>query len=281
MKAAVVATGLVFAEGAMNIKLFNDPQSVMLKKRMPCSTTAVACDTLPDLDAMAKARLLQSENGVDRCLIQQYFSGVCEGRYLDVGALDGIQHSNTFALHKSMGWRGINVEVDTDNYEQLARNRRDDLANVHAAACSEREPVHFAISDDKSAGGIWEFASEAHRAKHWPGMTEYNAIPIKCTPLQSILDQTVGTKPFYFDLATIHVEGAEASALFGIDFDRISFGVIIVEKSEDADTNRQIEELLRAKGYNESHGKGECDAGNSMWFVHQNFRGIYQKMKSR
>ena len=49
------------------------------------------------------------------------------GTCLDVGAFDGIQNSNTYALHKVMGWRGVNVEIDSDNFEKLARNRRDDM----------------------------------------------------------------------------------------------------------------------------------------------------------
>ncbi|KAL7541274.1 hypothetical protein ACHAXR_010758, partial [Thalassiosira sp. AJA248-18] len=216
--------------------------------------------------------------GEDRCLIQRYFSGVCEGKYLEVGAVDGIQSSNTYAFYKVMGWKGVNVEIDSENFQRLEHNRRDDIANVHAAVCSESQKIHYAhaAGEDKEAGAIWEFTSQSHRDQHWPNMTKFQTIPLKCTHLQSILDKTVGPGKYFFDLATFDLSGAELSALLGIDFDRISFGVIIIERNEDAPANQQIEDLLRSKGYSETYVK-DWGCGTGKWFVHHDFRNIYQK----
>ena len=198
---------------------------------------------------------------------------------MEVGALDGIQWSTTYAFYKALGWRGVNVEIDLDNFKELEQNRRDDIANVHAAACSDRQKsVHFAIAkEDKSAGGLWEFSSAAQREQSWQGMPIYQTIPVKCTPLQSILDQTVGTRKYFFDVAVLDLEGAEFSALLGIDYARISFGVMIVERNDDAAINQKITELLSAHGYILFSVERECSEHN-LWFTHKDFHDIYSKL---
>eukprot|EP00579_Thalassiosira_antarctica_P002619 CAMPEP_0201875086 /NCGR_PEP_ID=MMETSP0902-20130614/7149_1 /ASSEMBLY_ACC=CAM_ASM_000551 /TAXON_ID=420261 /ORGANISM="Thalassiosira antarctica, Strain CCMP982" /LENGTH=249 /DNA_ID=CAMNT_0048402059 /DNA_START=133 /DNA_END=879 /DNA_ORIENTATION=- len=247
----------------MNLKIFRDPKDVNLKnpsKPCPTKTFATSCEP-PDIVMLAEQGFLQAQDGIDRCLIENYFPAVCQGTYLEIGALDGIQSSNTYAFYKVLGWKGVNIEIDPDNYEQLALNRHDDIANVQAAVCSESQRVHYAIGEDKAVGGIWEFSSEAHRERWWPGMTLYDTIPLKCTTLQSILDK-IGIGKHFFDLATFDLEGAELSALLGIDFDKISFGVIIIEKNGDGDINQQTEDLLRSKGYIVTHAEKKCSNRN-------------------
>ncbi len=218
--------------------------------------------------------------GEDRCLIEQFFPGVCQGKYLDVGALDGKRWSTTYAFYKAFGWRGVNIEVDPDNYNELHHNRIDDIANVHAAVCSDsHKSVHYApAKGDSAAGGIWEYSSAAHREQHWQDVTIYQTIPVQCTPLQSILDQTVGTKKIFFDFAVLDLEGAEFSALLGIDYNRMSFGVIIVERNDDANINKKITELLNAHGYILFNVERECSLRN-LWFTHPNFHDIYSKLR--
>lgn len=177
-----------------------------------------------------------------------------------------------------MGWKGINIEIDPDNYAELAENRKDDIANVQAAVCSETERVHYATGEAKGSGGVWELATETHHTMQWPGKTLYDTIPIKCTPLQSILDRVLNNRlKHHFDFATVDLEGAELSALLGIDFNRITFGIIIVEKSEQESTNHKIDDLLRSKGYIVVHAANRCSHRN-VWYIHEDFERIYEHL---
>ena len=54
------------------------------------------------------------------CLMEQYFKKVSTGKYLEVGAADGIQSSITYAFHKTLDWAGVNIEVDPESYEKLS-----------------------------------------------------------------------------------------------------------------------------------------------------------------
>jgi len=57
------------------------------------------------------------------------------GRYLDIGAFDGINYSNTWALTEQRGWSGIMVEAGLHAFLKLLENHsgNDKLTLVHAA----------------------------------------------------------------------------------------------------------------------------------------------------
>ena len=142
--------------------------------------------------------------------------------------------------------------------------------------CDASRRVHYAVGEDRERGGIWELTSEAHRERWWPGVTLYDAIPLTCTPLQTILDK-IGAGRSHFDLATIDLEGGELPALLGIDFERVTFGVIVVEKNDDQSINARIEDLLHSKGYAARHAEKQCSRRN-VWFFHADFWRIYERL---
>ena len=192
-----------------------------------------------------------------------------------------------FTLHSATSRKGpfpINAPLDPERKWgdlRLIVNRPNDIANVNVAVCSESDGVHYAPSPDNIAlGGIWEFSSEANREEKWPGVTEYHTIPTKCTPLQSVLDASVSPegKKYYFDFASIDIEGSEISALYGIDYDRISFGLILLEKNGNDDTNRQVHELLSSKGYDEV--TQPC-GGQNLMYINRSFHRIYAKLRNQ
>lgn len=190
----------------------------------------------------------------------------------------------SYVLKCVASWKGVNIELNPDTYEDLVRNRRNDIANIHAAVCSEEAAVHYVHdATNKAVSGIWEFTTEQYRERYWPGITLYNTIEVLCTPLQSILDQTLGKNKaqHYFDFATIDLEGAELSTLLGIDFSRTKFGVLIIEKNESDKINQQIHELLQSRGYIlMDNDESEC-GGRNWWFKHNTFEQIYSHLRNQ
>ena len=262
--------------------MFDDPKDVAWKVPRQRSSTAKRCNAPIDVDQLAAIGLLQAQDGEDTCLIQKFFPDVCEGRYLEIGAYDGIHHSNSYAFYASdLEWKGVNVELDPDNYQMLVKNRRYDLANIRAAVCSDTQQVHYALSKNKSVGGIYEYASVAHRNQWWNGITLFETIPMKCTPLQRIFDQTVKCDNFFFDFMTLDIEGAEYSALLGIDFNKVAFGGIVSERSDVDDINWRLNDLLYSKGY-EKMRDNPC--GNTMsahmWYRNRDFDNIYGRLNA-
>ena len=90
---------VITTDGAMNLRVFSDPRDTQWKSTSSCATKAQSCQK-PDIKLVEEQGFLQSTDGEDRCLIEHYFPGICAGTYLEVGALDGIQNSHTYALYK-------------------------------------------------------------------------------------------------------------------------------------------------------------------------------------
>jgi FkbM family methyltransferase len=74
-----------------------------------------------------------SQHG-EQALILEYFAGAEPGAFLDLGAYDGLTHSNTRAL-SDRGWRGVCVEACPATFTRLVENHRgnDKIQCVNAA----------------------------------------------------------------------------------------------------------------------------------------------------
>lgn len=76
--------------------------------------------------------------------ILDFFAGKTDGTFLDIGAGDGWNDSNTRALWE-LGWNGVFVEPNTVAFAQLLQvyGAGDRALLIHAAICQEDGPVLF------------------------------------------------------------------------------------------------------------------------------------------
>ena len=160
------------------------------------------------------------------------FNLLCEGTYMEIGGLDGVQFSNTFVFNKALKWKGVLVELKKSNYQKLEVNRPNDVT-IHGGVCSEAQVLHWCCSHlgDTAVSGIYEFSSPSFRQKWWGGVAVEDMDEIDCNTLDSLL-LTHSKETTYFDFWTLDVEGAEFEVLKSVDFDRIGFGVVVVEADE-------------------------------------------------
>lgn len=64
--------------------------------------------------------------------------------YLELGALDGKDISNTWALEHTLGWTGILIEPGPVNFASLSKNRPNNIL-INAAICDKPQaccPAH-------------------------------------------------------------------------------------------------------------------------------------------
>jgi len=235
-------------------------------------TSATPCPHV-DMFQMYEKDYLKSEDFEDQCLLE-IFNGLCGGRYMEMGALDGVRFSNTYAFHISeLDWRGVNVEMIPENYERLVANRPYDMANIHAAVCDKPQMVHYVHADSSAVGGVWEFASEKHKKRWYGDMTLENTTPIKCDSLQNLLEDALMTDEHFFDFFSLDIEGAEMQALKGIDFSKTGFGVLVVERHSNKKDNIEIANFLAKKGYDQF--QCSCSHARNIWYVNREFADIY------
>jgi hypothetical protein len=215
----------------------------------------------------------KSQRGEDKILMG-WFNGLCGGTYIEMGALDGVTFSNSFAFNEKLGWKGLMVELSPKNYAKLIKKRENELATVNAGACEVEQTLHWLSGISSGVGGIWEFAAPSFRAQWWKGQTlEKDGKPIECLPMKVILERHVKDVK-YFDFWSLDVEGAELEVLKSVDYTEVGFGVIFVE----ADDHNQLKNLailtfLESKGYIFWQEKER-----SWWFVNKDFFDIYGEM---
>lgn len=168
------------------------------------------------------------------------------GFFVDIGAHDGIVHSNTYALETEYAWTGICIEPNREAYDSMSANRSN---------CVKTDLI---VSDQH---GIVEF----------DGVRVGQGSPRACMPLSMILDNA--RAPDTIDYLSIDVEGHELQVLDGMDFDRWHVRLITIEHNlycDGPDRKNAIYERLTGHGFErvvedvvaEGYGPYEC------WYVH-------------
>lgn len=130
------------------------------------------------------------------------------GYFVDVGAHDGVVHSNTYALEQ-LGWTGLCIEPQEGPWRELASRRS--VANGGRSAC-----VIGAASDHAGSGWI----AGDHLLLDVAG-----DVPV--FRLDWLLPNFA--VPPAIDYLSIDVEGHELQVLAGMDFDRWHVRCITIE----------------------------------------------------
>lgn len=130
------------------------------------------------------------------------------GYFVEIGAHDGIRHSNTLTLERDFGWSGSLVEANPELHRRLVRNRSM-MRCVRAAVgeCNEGR-VRFLLGD--SYGGL-----SRHMPNDWLQEHELRKTPdlwVSTLCLRDVLLHECNA-PRHIDYLSIDVEGAEYSIL--------------------------------------------------------------------
>jgi len=172
------------------------------------------------------------------------------GVYVEIGAHDGVRHSNTKMLEEHYGWTGLLVEPQFPLYVECIRNRnpqQDDKINQLSQCVIGRdtgEEIFFLKGG--SYGGISEFMPGDWKQEHQRRRThgDYR----KTHSLKWLLHHH--EMPGWIDYLSLDVEGAELPILEGYyslkerEIVRGEFGIITVEFRYDDVLLARLEELL-------------------------------------
>jgi FkbM family methyltransferase len=195
-----------------------------------------------------------SQIGQDAYYIERIINGRTQGRFLDVGAHDGIQTSNTYALEKELQWTGICVEANPTLAKQCELNRPGSQV-VEAAVWSDVRSVSFELPHSGNdflsrIGGI-----DCNANYFADDFREVTTLEMITRPLSQI----IGEDPAYFDYFSLDIEGAEIEALKGINWSTTGFGFIAIEFGHRQSFLSEIVTFMKSKGY-ELHRINDFDA---------------------
>jgi len=185
---------------------------------------------------------------------QDYFvlevlAGMRGGFFLDSGAADGLQSSNTYLLESSFDWTGICIEPDDTFFARLVKNRSCQCLNC---CLYDREGI-VEFVEAKTLGGIFE---EYHPALLQHAITTFK-VPEDVTgkpktvhkparTVRSVLRQCAA--PAVIDYWSLDTEGSELAILKSFPFDEYSFRVLTVEHNRFA-VREEIKRFLEGHGY--------------------------------
>jgi FkbM family methyltransferase len=186
-----------------------------------------------------------SQTGEDAKLLA-YFHRKRDGVYVEVGAFDGIEMSNSYAFEQ-IGWRGLLVEADPDLADKCRRNRPN-ATIVNSAAVPPGSPSHVTFqvaSENRGLSSLELDRTSRSLLKAWTGRVTIRQITVPAATLDDIL---AGVGIGEIDFMTIDVEGHEWSVLRGLDLRRWRPRVLILERNGTL-PDRRIFEHLQRHGY--------------------------------
>ena len=164
------------------------------------------------------------------------------GYFVEFGATNGLDLSNSYLLEKEFGWNGILAEPARSWHEDLRENRncnietdcvwRDSKSTLNFSECSIKELS--TISDFKSA--------DDHKTERKDSVT----YKVNTISLNDLLDKY--NAPKIIDYLSIDTEGSEYEILSQFDFSRYSFRVITCEHAYTSNRDK-IFNLLTKNGY--------------------------------
>lgn len=165
-----------------------------------------------------------------------------DGFFVEVGASDGVEYSNTYYMEKVLGWKGICIEPHPDLYQKLSQNRECHLSN---ALVYEKAGESLSFQLNGMLSGIVNESSGGMMRK-WTGPN----IRKTTTTLDAVLKEFKAPK--VIDYLSLDVEGNEYNILKTFPFGEYTFRCLTVEHNEPhqgPELRNRLRRLLEQHGY--------------------------------
>jgi len=184
----------------------------------------------------------------DEWLYNNFFKNKKNGVFLEIGADDGVDKSNTLFFEQYLEWQGICIEPSPKRFELLKNNRKCICEN-YALSDTITEVNFLDISGwGKGLSGIIENYDHRHKLRiaeeiKNPMNKGKEIIKVNTELLSNLLDKHSITK---IDFCTIDTEGSEYNILKTIDFNKYQIDIILVENNYG---DNRVNSLLVDNGY--------------------------------
>ncbi len=158
------------------------------------------------------------------------------GYFIECGANDGVNQSNTWHYEKYLNWKGILIEPLPDKFIDLKKNRSTKNHFFDVALVDSNFKENSIELIDSGLKSIFKNLNKKN--------TNINSIiEVKTKTLSNVLEES--NSPKIIDFFSLDVEGAEKVVLEGINFEKFTFKYLLIE-TENFD---EINEYLQEKKY--------------------------------
>lgn len=185
-----------------------------------------------------------SQYGQDKWLFENLYKKKSNGFFIEIGADDGIDKSNSYFFERRMNWQGICIEPSPKRFE-LLKNNRQCICENYAIANSHGIADFMEISGwGKGLSGIIDNYNLRHRERierelHHPENNGNEVIQVPTIPMRDLLKKH---NIRHVDFCSIDTEGSELDIIQSIDFDQCQIDVLIIENNyNDPEVSRHLE----------------------------------------
>jgi FkbM family methyltransferase len=192
-------------------------------------------------------------HNVDQYVKETFFPNKSNGYFIDIGAHNGIDISNTYYFEQE-GWNGICFEPIPEIFTLLQQNRKCKLVNKALSDKSGTSSFFNIKGYSDMLSGLVEHYPQEHIARINREIEEHNQdydyIDVEC----STFEQEVQEKNI--DILSIDTEGSELTILKTIDFSKYNINIMIVEYNYH---NPEIIDFLRNNNFEIVNHMGGLD----------------------
>jgi len=165
-----------------------------------------------------KFRNFNADNKLDLKMLK--YINYEKGFFIECGANDGINQSNTWYYEKKLNWRGVLIEPIPEVFDQLKKNRKSEnlfFNNVLKSFKDKRKYIRLIY--DKKDSLITKIESKKIKNTY--------SFRSRAKTLNEIL--TISKAPKKIDFFSLDVEGDEINVLNGVDLKKYYFKYILIE----------------------------------------------------
>ena len=165
-----------------------------------------------------------------------------DGYFVEVGASNGIDLSNTYLMEKEFGWRGILAEPAACWQNDLKKNRGSDIES----SCVWKESGLTLAFNEVEFAELSTINSFSESDSHGDFRKKGKTYDVSTISLRDLLLKY--NAPKQIDYLSIDTEGSEYDILSAFDFSEYSFEVITCEHNYTP-AREKLCALLTENGY--------------------------------
>lgn len=160
------------------------------------------------------------------------------GFFVEFGATNGTELSNSLVMERDFGWTGILAEPARGWHDALKAARKATIDT----RCVWKESGHTVEFTETASAINSSISSFVKTSRKMRGQS----YQVQTVSLNDLLAEHKA--PAVVDYISIDTEGSEYDILSAVDFDRWSFRVMTVEHNHEPQ-REQVFDLLTSKGY--------------------------------
>jgi FkbM family methyltransferase len=180
------------------------------------------------------------QNGQDKWVVEEIFKHRRGGFFVDIGANNGIDISNSYYLERQLDWSGICVEPMPKVFAELTRNRKCTCVQGCVAAW-DGEAEFLEVEGSEMLSGLASTLNPVHHERILGH--RINKLKLPCFRLDTLLRHH---NVSHVDFMSIDTEGSEMEILRNVAWGDVKINVLCVENTYHGDL---LAEFLYDRGY--------------------------------